>query len=91
MVNSAENDASECKSIGEVLDKVALETIANMSVCVTDKIEEGNGYVESMVEISKNLKLELENSRKEANDCLKNIDGIIATAKAVTCVNGVNT
>ncbi|KAF7996330.1 hypothetical protein HCN44_001962 [Aphidius gifuensis] len=88
LVNNAEKDASECKSAVEILDKVALETIANMSVCVTDKIEQGNGYIESMIKITEDLKVDLDVIKKEADDCLKNVDGLIATAKAIACVNG---
>lgn len=75
--------------MSESLEQSALETMANMSVCVTDKVEQGNGYVETMVKITEDLKSELDVIKQEANNCLNNVEGFVSAAKAVACVNAV--
>lgn len=82
-------DVTDCNRLAGHLDYTALAVIANMSSCVTKKLETGSEYVQSIVTVADNVLANLTAIREEARHCGDNVDGIKSAAGAILCTNMV--
>ncbi|KAI4500938.1 hypothetical protein M0802_004149 [Mischocyttarus mexicanus] len=84
-----DNIIDECKLFSKGIKDVkelVLASIANVSYCVTDKIDQGSEYIENMNEAAIEGVNSLIQINNEALECTKKVTNIESTVKAVSCL-----
>lgn len=83
-------DVTDCNRLAAHLDYTGLAVIANMSSCITNKLDIGREYVQSIVTLTENVLANLTTIREEARHCGDDVDGVSSAAAAIVCTNMVS-
>ncbi|XP_051154709.1 uncharacterized protein LOC127277539 [Leptopilina boulardi] len=80
-------NVTECAQMAEAFDETGVQAIAEVSRCVTDVLEDADGYTENMQHSADIVLKNLTSIKEEAEHCVENVKNIGSAAKAFLCVN----
>ncbi|XP_057333455.1 uncharacterized protein LOC130672758 [Microplitis mediator] len=85
---AGEVDISECMALGNAKDMIALSLMVNVSNCIVEHLEFGDGFSESLNKVTNDVLDNLTSAQNEANKCFEDMS-FKAIAQATVCASKV--
>lgn len=85
---AGEVDISECMALGNAKDMIALSLMVNVSNCIVEHLEFGDGFSESLNKVTNDVLDNLTSAQNEANKCFEDMS-FKAIAEATLCASKV--
>ncbi|XP_043470769.1 uncharacterized protein LOC122504013 [Leptopilina heterotoma] len=80
-------NVTECAEMAKAFDDTGVQAMAEVSRCVTDVMEDADGYTENMKHSADVVMRNLTVIKDEAEKCVENVNNIGSATKAFICVN----
>ncbi|CAD6216253.1 GSCOCG00011317001-RA-CDS [Cotesia congregata] len=82
--SSGQIDVSDCMALASPKDAIALGAMMNVSTCIIDQLELGDGIPESVFKVTGEVRENLTSVQQESQKCFQDV-GFTAVLKATAC------